>query len=103
MIFNGYLAYIKDNPKGWWFRAKLYGWGWTPARWRGWAVLLAWLLIFTLNMLRFDLRDDSAAAVVEFFIETAILVAALIFICYKTGERPRWQWGPPKNMTKHYI
>jgi hypothetical protein len=39
----------------------------------------------------------------EFLVETAVLVGLLIFICYKKGEKPRWQWGPPdpdKNKDK---
>ena len=30
---------------------------------------------------------------------TAILLTgiALIFVCYKTGEKPRWQWGKRKE------
>ena len=30
------IAYLKDNPRGYWFKAKLYGWGWVPVKWQGW-------------------------------------------------------------------
>lgn len=39
-----YLEYLKDNPEGHWFRAKLYGFGWTPAKWQGWAVTVGFML-----------------------------------------------------------
>jgi hypothetical protein len=32
-LFKEYTDYLKDNPQGYWFKRKLYGWGWTPARW----------------------------------------------------------------------
>ncbi|HZX50161.1 MAG TPA: hypothetical protein VFE94_03385 [Candidatus Paceibacterota bacterium] len=38
-IFDDYIAYAKDNPKGHWFKRKLFGWGWTPVTRQGWAVV----------------------------------------------------------------
>lgn len=97
-MLKEYLEYIKNNPQKYWFRAKLYGWGWTPARWQGWLVILVfWVLIF-LNVWRFEisgLSDEEVA--VRFIPQVFILTAILIFICFKTGEKPRWQWGPPKD------
>ena len=29
-MLKQYIAYLKDNPQGYWFKAKLYGWGWVP-------------------------------------------------------------------------
>jgi len=36
---------------------------------------------------------DHRAAMISFFVWLGILVAALIAICFMTGERPRWRWG----------
>lgn len=33
-MFKNYLDYIRDNPHGYWFKRKLYGWGWTPVTWQ---------------------------------------------------------------------
>ena len=30
-MIKEYIAYLKDNPQGYWFKARLYGWGWAPA------------------------------------------------------------------------
>jgi hypothetical protein len=31
-----------------------------------------------------------------------LLTVALIIVCYKTGEKPHWQWGfPDKNKDKN--
>lgn len=89
-----YIAYLKDNPEGYWFKRKLYGWGWTPARWQGWLVILVFLLLVVLNFYRRDSYAHSASDTLRpFLLETAALILILFFICRKTGEKPRWQWG----------
>lgn len=95
-MFKQYIDYIKDNPNGYWFKRKLYGWGWTPARWQGWLVIFVFLGIIC--AISFTLPRDNASAydMTQFFVELFIAIAALILICYKTGERPRWQWGIKK-------
>jgi len=90
-MLKKYIAYLKDNPKGYWFKRKLYGWGWTPARWQGWVVLLVFSALAILNSLFIDST---------FIFRTIILVLILSFICWKTGEKPRWQWGFPKDIDK---
>jgi len=39
-----YTAYLKDNPNGYWFKRKLYGFGWMPATKQGWTVLALYVL-----------------------------------------------------------
>ena len=34
-----YIEYMRNNPEKNWFKRKLYGWGWTPARWQGGVVI----------------------------------------------------------------
>lgn len=99
-IFKEYTEYLKDNPQGYWFKAKLYGWGWTPAKWQGWAVLFVYfVLIFTLVFSRekdIPGNPDSGSNFLIFGLPIILLTALLIFICYKKGEKPRWQWGRNK-------
>ena len=99
-LINRYIAYLKDNPKGYWFRRKLYGWGWMPARWQGWATLGVFLTIFTWILVPFlnyatEHQDIPADVMVPYLAKVFIWVALLIAICYKTGEPPKWQWGFP--------
>lgn len=70
-----------------WFKRKLYGWGWTPCSWEGWAVTLIWIAFFVLAIKNFDHEGFKNIT----FIILSIFV--LIYICYKKGEKPRWQWG----------
>ena len=94
--FKQCVEYIKDNPKGYWFKRKLYGWGWVPVKWQGWFAVAIFILFLVWNSL--DLASKPVptdAELLWFFVSIVLLVAALIFICYKTGEKPRWQWGFP--------
>ena len=99
-MIKKYIEYLKDNPQGYWFKAKLYGWGWTPARWQGWCVILAYVaLLFTLVISRekdIPGNPDSGSNFLTFALPIVILTGILIFICYKTGEKPRWRWGLKK-------
>ena len=97
-MFKKYIDYLKDNPEGFWFKRKLYGWGWTPAAWQGWAVVAGYLLVVlylfrNIGMSGSSPRDSLMNITAPVIIATAIL----IYISYKKGEKPKWQWGPPKK------
>lgn len=95
-FFRRYVAYIKDNPEGYWFKRKVYGWGWTPARWQGWVTLVVFLVLVVWNAIRVDSMSHSASdTLLSFVPQTVILVFVLIAICFVTGEEPKWQWGLP--------
>jgi hypothetical protein len=85
------IEYSKDNPNGYWFKRKLYGWGWTPVKWQGWLVLFIWVIFFVLAILNMD--HEWLKNVVFIILSFGIL----IFICYKKGEKPKWQWGIKKD------
>lgn len=96
-MLKEYLAYIKDNPKGYWFKAKIYGWGWTPAKWQGWfVVFIYFLLIVGLVLIREDGipgNPDSGSNFLISGLPIIVLTILLVIIAYKKGEKPRWQWG----------
>ena len=97
-IFKKYAEYLKNNPERYWFKRKVYGWGWTPATWQGWFVLFFFVLFFLVLTREFELNSDPSESDFIFFFGKIILaILVLIFICYKTGEKPHWQWGFPKD------
>lgn len=97
-IISDHIAYLKDNPEGYWFKRKLYGWGWTPVKWQGWLTLLVFVALVFFNATRLEvIAGVEDEALLKFLLQTLILVGLLIAVCYKTGESPRWQWGLPKN------
>ena len=100
-IFNTYVRYLKNNPERYWFKRKLYGWGWTPATWQGWFVILVFIVIMVWNV--FSIHRSSHSTndfLMNFIPETIVLVLLLIYICWRKGEKPRWQWGFPKDAQK---
>ncbi|KKP84263.1 MAG: hypothetical protein UR82_C0009G0010 [Candidatus Moranbacteria bacterium GW2011_GWF1_35_5] len=100
-MLKKYTAYIKDNPEGYWFKAKLYGWGWTPAKWQGWLVIILYLfLVLSLVLSREEAilgNPDSGSNFLTFALPIIVLTTLLIVVAYKKAEKPRWQWGKDKN------
>jgi len=100
-MLKEYIAYLKDNPKGHWFKRKLYGWGWTPAKWQGWCVILLYiLLILSLVLVRekdVPGNPDSGSNFLTFALPIIVLTILLIIVAYKKGEKPCWQWGKSKK------
>ena len=85
---------ITDNRL--WFRAKRYGWGWTPCTWQGWAVTLADVAaVFAWAVYIASHRELAAHSNYLLIVLLPILgaVAILILICWLKGERPGWHWG----------
>lgn len=91
------VAYHQDNPQGYWFKSKLYGWGWTPVRWQGWAVIALYVLGIVGFAMTIDDGSPPREVVFTFLLPVALLTIVLFRICYRFGEKPRWMWGPPKK------
>ena len=83
------IEYMKDNPKGYWFKRKLYGWGWVPVKWQGWLVVAIGLAIFIASIYIGE-ADDAPGAVVMGLI---LMIAIIFAFGYWKGERPKWSWG----------
>lgn len=82
--------------KEYWFVRKTYGWGWTPATWQGWLVLAVYLIALVYGVSDIERAVSVKEVMVGFVLPLVLLTAALIVVCYKTGESPRWQWGEKK-------
>lgn len=81
-----------------WFRAKRYGWGWTPATWQGWIILAGFVAIVVWNFFRIDAQSHSHSDTLRsFIIQTIGLTLILIWVCEKTGEKPRWPRLPGRQ------
>ena len=85
-----------------WFRRKTYGWGWTPIRWEGWLVTLVVIAIpilikSTLKALEFE----RSAQYFYSWASVPILLMVLILICFRYGEKPKWQWGIKRTKLSH--
>lgn len=96
-MIKEYLAYLKDNPNGLWFKRKLYGWGWVPVTWQGWLVTFLYILLISILSLNREEavvgNPDSGSNFFVFGLPVIIVTILFIFIAFKKGEKPKWQWG----------
>jgi hypothetical protein len=76
-----------------WFKAKKYGYGWYPATWQGWFVILGYIVL--ISVFAFTLIKDSNF-LVKYYILVALATFILIYVCYRTGEKPGWRWVDKK-------
>ena len=95
-IFKNYVEYYKNNPEGYWFKRKLYGWGWMPVKWQGWAVIAVFVLFILISAFGLG-KIPTDSEIAGFTIKIIFSVILLILICYKKGESPKWQWGIKKS------
>ena len=100
-MLKKYLDYLKDNPEHYWFKRKVWGWGWVPATWQGWFVTFIYIaIVFLLVLSREETipgNPDSGSNFLVLGLPIILLTALFLFITYKKGEKPKWQWGLPKD------
>jgi len=79
-----------------WFRAKKYGYGWEPASWEGWVVTALFLAGAVWIGINSAEAFESGRVIEDFVAPLGLLLAILLAVCWRTGEKPRWQWGDKK-------
>jgi len=92
-FFTKYIEYIKDNPNHYWFRPKLFGWGWTPATWQGWFVTLLFLFYIVFRVFYHPINDPSTHEFMFFQLELIVVIVLFLVILIIKGEKPHWCWG----------
>lgn len=85
-----------------WFRRKTYGWGWTPITWQGWLVTL--IVVVIPILIKYTTKMMELSRTSQYFYTWAsvpVLVMGLTLICFRYGEKPRWQWGVKRTKLSH--
>ena len=82
-----------ETARRYWFKAKEYGWGWTPRTAEGWGVVCAGIAAFTLSLVLALSFADSVPLAILFGALAFASIGAMIFVSVKTGEKPQWRWG----------
>lgn len=95
-----YIQYLKDNPEGYWFKRKLYGWGWTPATREGWFVMLVYIVVVVAFAFTIDENSPPEEVMFTFVLPFVFLTLSFILIAYRKGEPPRWVWGVQDAINK---
>lgn len=76
-ILKNYINYLKDNPSGYWFKRKLYGWGWTPATWQGWIITCIYIGLVILLALTIDENSPTREIVFTFVLPVFLVTISL--------------------------
>ena len=71
-----------------WFKAKRYGWGWSPSTWEGWLVTVGYVAIVAAPYL-VGRRVGVPLGLVGLLVGTPLV----LWLCVTRGEPPRWRWG----------
>jgi len=96
-ILKNYINYLKDNPDNYWFKRKLYGYGWVPATWKGWLITFIYLTLVFIFALTINDTSPVREIMFTFIMPVLFLTVTFIRIAYKKGEKPSWQWGLKKK------
>ena len=88
----------KRGGKTDWFKSKKYGWGWgMPQTWQGWlsfgVFLAVWLVALKVYLLPTNASEISTSNLVTFMVIMLADVLGLLYVSFKYGEAPKWNWG----------
>jgi hypothetical protein len=74
-----------------WFKAHKSGYGWHPATWEGWLVLLFYIFALVFSYIQIDSQSPSFGhTLLGFFSRFLLFTAILIIITYLKGESITW-------------
>ncbi len=77
-----------------WFKAKRYGWGWTPSTWQGWLSVAVFVSVLVIGSLLFyGGEPETAQETAVYALWFASTCLCLVVLSYKRGEKPGWRWG----------
>lgn len=77
-----------------WFKAKRYGWGWTPVTWEGWFVIVLYIYSAVKWFLAIESSAASESSLLTAFLPRFLALTILVIcISYLKGEKPKWRWG----------
>lgn len=88
---------MEQTRKNYWFKARRYGWGWTPVTWQAWFLIAIYMLVVTgaAVMLLPSTKSEPAniVGIVAFVLIFLSATFLLIGISMLKGERPGWRWN----------
>lgn len=76
-----------------WFRAKDYGWGWTPVSWEGWLLIIFYVLYLVYFASIIPSNPTLSETIFYVLGRVVVPTVILITVCYARGEKPEWRWG----------
>lgn len=83
------------EKKRYWFLAKKFGLGWSPATWEGWVITLVYIYALTVDIIA--LVHSSGYAFLRYLLNALFLTLFYIAVCYVTGEKITWRFGKKRK------
>jgi hypothetical protein len=96
-MYKHYFKYLKDNPNHYWFKNKMYGFGWVPVMWQGWLTLAIFLIFVIWQAIVFGATANDSADAILFISNIFLSIAVMFLICHIKGEKLTWRWGLSKE------
>ncbi|MBX4198947.1 hypothetical protein KW800_01565 [Candidatus Parcubacteria bacterium] len=81
-----------NDEKKLWFKAKRFGWGWTPITWEGWVLTFIYLAGLVHYATKASLEHSASDFLISFAFDFIILSTPFLIVCYLKGEHPHWNW-----------
>jgi hypothetical protein len=74
-----------------WFKANKSGYGWPPANWKGWIILILYIFFLAQSFFQVGIGSHSVShTLINFFPRFLIFTAILSVITYLKGESITW-------------
>ena len=97
---------MNKERKEYWFKRKRYGFGWIPICWKGWLLIIIYLVIVVSGTLiylpQYGFTESEASWI--YFVFVTILSTILVIISSLKGPSLKWRWGksPDDDPEKDY-
>lgn len=90
-----YKVMEKGKDRGYWFKRRRYGYGWTPVTWQGWSAVASFLTIVLVASTVLKDTPGNSYSLESLVYLTLIVLAAvsLVVISVKKGPSAKWRWG----------
>ncbi len=96
---HAYAKTLKEaRERGYWFKAKTYGYGWVPTNVKGWVATLCYTLLILQNalslvMVAAENNTVSWQEIVHFLFLPFLLYSTIFYLLtVATGEPVKWRW-----------
>ncbi len=85
------IEYLQNNPKCYWFKAKIYGFGYDPATKEGFILTFLYIFLVVSSVIGIGNTREVKGTVEMRVAFILIITSILILICIKKVEKPAWR------------
>jgi hypothetical protein len=90
----------RDLKSKYWFKAKSFGYGWTPCSREGWLITILFVLLLIALPFVFMEELNSGEVPVNYLVSFFGLIFLFVYIAYRKGEKPKWNFGNSNKINR---